>query len=601
MRKSALNRHSILLALVILLTLAFPAVGGAYRVNQLGKFMVFAILALSLDLVWGYTGILSLGQAAFFGLGAYIAGLALKKLPLIWLYPALTGAILLPGLAALGLGRLMFYRKIGGAYFAIITLAVSLVSMQTALVWYDVTGGTNGIAGIPSLVLALPDLSPHRLGSHEMFYLLAAALLGTFYLSRWIVTSPFGKLLMAIRDNEDRTEFFGYDTARYKTLVFAIAGGIAGLAGMLYAPQVGFVSPLLLGFVLSTEIVIWAAVGGRGTLLGAILGAIGTNFVASYLSELVLYYWLGIIGLIFVLVVMFFPDGLFPLLARALDRLWPAQVARPEAVFTWRPATQGVGTQQRVPGEAGNAPILELQGLIKSLGGLLAVNNVDLVLGAQELRCLIGTNGAGKTTLFNLITGWLRPDAGRVRFRGEDITRLKVWEIAARGIGRKFQIPNVYDSLSVADNLAIAARSRNNSLVGLLFRPHPVQLDALTQSILERTGLLERMHVPAAELSHGEKQRLEISMVLASRPHLLLLDEPTAGLTVEETRESARLIRTIFEQWAMPMIIIEHDMGFLREIASPVTVMHRGQVLAEGSMSDIVSNPDVQMVYLGRV
>jgi urea ABC transporter ATP-binding protein UrtD len=259
------------------------------------------------------------------------------------------------------------------------------------------------------------------------------------------------------------------------------------------------------------------------------------------------------------------------------------------------------GTQQRVPGEAGNTPVLEIRGLTKSLDGLLAVNNVDLVLREQELRCLIGTNGAGKTTLFNLITGWLRPDAGQVRFLGEDITRLKVWEIAVRGIGRKFQIPNVYDSLSVADNLAIAARSRNNSPTRLLFRPRPVKLDALTQSILERTGLLQRLQAPAAELSHGEKQRLEISMVLASRPRVLLLDEPTAGLTVEETRESARLIRTIFEQWAIPMIIIEHDMGFLREIASPVTVMHRGQVLAEGSMSDIVSNPDVQTVYLGRV
>jgi branched-chain amino acid transport system permease protein len=600
-RKSALNRHSILLVFTILLTLAFPAVAGAYRVNQVGKFMVFAILALSLDLIWGYTGILSLGQAAFFGLGAYIAGLALKRLPPIWLYPALMGAILLPGLVALGLGRLLFYRKISGVYFSIITLAVSLISMQTALVWYSVTGGTNGVAGIPSLTLMLSGLPPYQLGSREMFYLVAAALLGTFYLSRWIVASPFGKLLMAIRDNEDRTEFFGYDTAHYKTLVFAIAGGIAGLAGTLYAPQVGFVSPLLLGFVLSTEVVIWSAVGGRGTLLGPILGAIGINLIASYLSEHVLYYWLAIIGLIFVLVVMFFPDGIFPLLARGLDRLWPARITGSGAVSTDHPAPPMPGTQQRVPGEAGNTPVLEIRGLTKSLDGLLAVNNVDLVLREQELRCLIGTNGAGKTTLFNLITGWLRPDAGQVRFLGEDITRLKVWEIAVRGIGRKFQIPNVYDSLSVADNLAIAARSRNNSPTRLLFRPRPVKLDALTQSILERTGLLQRLQAPAAELSHGEKQRLEISMVLASRPRVLLLDEPTAGLTVEETRESARLIRTIFEQWAIPMIIIEHDMGFLREIASPVTVMHRGQVLAEGSMSDIVSNPDVQTVYLGRV
>lgn len=321
MMRAALGRQPVLLALVILLVLAFPTVGGAYRTNQVGKFMAFAILALSLDLVWGYTGILSLGQAAFFGLGAYITGLALKNVPLLWLAPALVAAILLPAVLALGLGRLMFYRKIGGAYFAIITLAVSLVAMQTALVWYGVTGGTNGIASIPSLALALPGRPPYHLGSREMFYLLAATLIGSYYLARWVVASPFGKLLMAIRDNEDRTEFFGYDTARYKTLIFAIAGGLAGLAGALYAPQVGFVSPLLLGFVLSTEVVIWTAVGGRGTLLGPILGAIGINLVASYLSELVLYYWLAIIGLIFVLVVVFFPDGLFPWLARTLDRL----------------------------------------------------------------------------------------------------------------------------------------------------------------------------------------------------------------------------------------------------------------------------------------
>lgn len=242
--------------------------------------------------------------------------------------------------------------------------------------------------------------------------------------------------------------------------------------------------------------------------------------------------------------------------------------------------------------------VLELRNISKRFGGLQAIDRVNLTFKSGELRCLIGPNGAGKTTLFNLITGRIKPDEGQVIFQGKDITHLKPYQISRSGIARKFQVPTVFDELTILENLSIAARGqrRRGSLNFSSWNEKSV-LDQVKE-IMELVHLSGRGHEVAGTLSHGEKQWLEIGMVLAYHPKLMLLDEPTAGMSPHETIETSGIIRTISQ--SITTVVIEHDIKFLREIAEHVTVLHHGAVIAEGTFEEIEGIDLVRDVYLGR-
>jgi len=231
--------------------------------------------------------------------------------------------------------------------------------------------------------------------------------------------------------------------------------------------------------------------------------------------------------------------------------------------------------------------VLEARGVVKEFGGLRAVAGVDLTLRRGELRCLIGPNGAGKSTFFKLLAGVLRPTAGTIRFKGLDLSRLEPHEVARAGIGIKFQVPRVYDRLSVAENLWLAAN----------FRHGRAAAGAAVERALAQVGFGERREATVAHLSHGDRQWVEIGMVLAAEPELILLDEPTAGMTRAEARRTAGLVREINRR--ATVVVVEHDMDFVRQLAATVTVLHRGAVLAEGSMDEIRDNATVRDIYLG--
>lgn len=241
--------------------------------------------------------------------------------------------------------------------------------------------------------------------------------------------------------------------------------------------------------------------------------------------------------------------------------------------------------------------VLETQNLTKQFGGVVAVNELNYAVEEGELRCLIGTNGAGKTTLFNLVTGALKPTSGEVYFRGVNITGLSPHQICRMGIGRKFQSPNVFQELSVSDNIRVAAQGKVGFL-DLALHTYDETFEEQLPTLLKSIRLYEKKDLRASSLSHGQQQWLEIGMVLANRPSLLLLDEPTAGMTMAETRETVGLIRDISA--GMTTIVIEHDIGFVREIAETVTVMYRGRVLAEGCLDEVERDEMVRDVYLGR-
>jgi len=330
---------AILLAIVLL---AAPLVLSDFRTNLLGKILTFGILALSLDLIWGYAGMLSLGHSVFFGLGAYsfamylkleasAGGLpdfmfwsGLKELPFFWVpfqhvWIALPMVVIIPGVLAGAIGYLVFRSRITGVYFALITQAFALIVSILFIGQQPYTGGTNGLTNLTS-VFGHSIYNPST--QLALYFISVGVLIAAYLLCVGIVSSPFGRLLVAIRDDENRVRFSGYDPALIKTAVYCVSAALAGIGGALFAPQVGIVSPTMMGIVPSIEVAVWVAVGGRGTLIGAIIGAVIVNYAKTLLSESFPDIWTYFLGALFIGSVLLFPRGIIGLLRREGWR-WP--------------------------------------------------------------------------------------------------------------------------------------------------------------------------------------------------------------------------------------------------------------------------------------
>ena len=300
--------RSVVFGLLIIL----PLIGDDYLIVQLTQYLVYGIFAIGLSLVWGYGGILCFGHAVFFGLGAYVMALTAKGM-----IPGISGilttslmgiiiAVVVVALFAVVLGYFLFYGRLSGPYLGIVTLAIAVIAERIAVKWYYI-GGYNGLVNVPPLSIAGLEI----ISIKPLFYVILAIGLGVYLVCDRIVRSPFGTILAAVRDNEVRAEFFGYNIAGFKIMIFAIGAAVAGLAGALFAAVTEFVSPTMLGFGLSTEVLIWVALGGKEVLLASFLGAMLVRVLESYLSDLLTYYWILILGLFFVFCVMFFPKGVF--------------------------------------------------------------------------------------------------------------------------------------------------------------------------------------------------------------------------------------------------------------------------------------------------
>jgi urea ABC transporter permease protein UrtC len=274
------------------------------------------MFAMSLDIIWGYVGIFSFGHAVFFGLGGYFMTLITKQMiPFMMTfhstYSGLIFAIGMPALFAMLLGYFLFYSRIAGPYFAILMLAIAVIFERIAVDWYFV-GGFNGIFDIPPLTLSIPRLYAYEITQPTLlYYVILGVTVGSYLFCYRVVSSPFGSILSAIKDNEERVEFFGYNVALYKIKIYVISAGLAGLAGALFASVFSYVGPTIIGFVLSTEVLIWVILGGKGTLVGAMLGAILVRFLEAFLSDIMAYYWILLLAFIFIICVMFFPKGVF--------------------------------------------------------------------------------------------------------------------------------------------------------------------------------------------------------------------------------------------------------------------------------------------------
>jgi urea transport system permease protein len=310
------DRRRLFQAIFLLAFLVFPLFGDEYIIGQLPQFLIYGIFAMSLDLIWGYVGIISFGHAVFFGLGGYLMALVTKQMiPFITAihstYAGFIFAIGVPALFAVFLGYFLFYSRIAGPYFAIVMLSIAVIFERIAVDWYYV-GGFNGIFSIPPLTFSIPWICTYEITSPTLiYYVILLITVGCYLFCYRVIRSPFGSILAAIKDNEERVEFFGYNISGYKIKIYAISAGLAGLAGALFAAVFSYVGPTIIGFTMSTEVLIWVILGGKGTLLGALMGAILVRSLEAALSDLLVYYWILILGLIFVVCVMFFPRGVF--------------------------------------------------------------------------------------------------------------------------------------------------------------------------------------------------------------------------------------------------------------------------------------------------
>ena len=351
-------------------------------------------------------------------------------------------------------------------------------------------------------------------------------------------------MIHAIRDAENRARFLGYRVESYKLWVFVVSAAMAGVAGALYVPQVGIINPGEFAPINSIEAVIWVAVGGRGTLVGAAAGAVLVNYAKTYFTGALPEVWLYALGGI----------------VRARHAV-PA--ARP------RGAAAVGGAQMKLD------KTLYLEKLTVSFDGFKALDSLSLYVDPGELLCVIGPNGAGKTTMMDVITGKTRPDSGTAWFgRAIDLLALTEPEIAQAGIGRKFQKPSVFEFLTVFDNLELALKGDKSFWKALVARLTPAQRERIDK-VLEITGLTALRDTQAKALSHGQKQWLEIGMLLMQEPELLLVDEPVAGMTPQETERTAELLVSLAGDHSV--VVVEHDMDFVRSIARRVTVLHEGQ------------------------
>lgn len=569
------------------LLLALAAVIGAnltlgeFRSGQISLFLSLAVLAVSLDLVWGHAGILSLGQLLPFGTAAYFSAklnIAQPELSSI----GIVGSVVLGAAVSYLVGVAAFRRRLSLIVVGLLTFMLSLTFEQIAEQWREVTGGFTGLTGVPRFNLFGYETSN---GAQDLLISVVAILaIGAV---AWLVSRPFGAVLIGIRENERRMEACGYDITSLKIWTFTLGGAIAGLAGALYVHRTGFVSPGIFGFTLATNVVLWTLIGGRGTIVGPVVGTLLINFASAALADAWLQYWVLATGVIFIAAVILVPEGVVPALL--------ALVGRPPRTSRTLDLVELVGHETDT-----SSAIIDASNIEKRFGSFTVLSDISLTMDTPELRCLIGPNGAGKTTLLDLLCGQQGHQDGDVSMLGQSLTSKPAWQFARHGVSRKFQAPQVIDSLSVSENIAVAAWGPTSRPIRLAAQGWSAHVAKGSLEILDRTGLNQRRNDPAGELSHGEKQWLEIAMAMAGNCRVLLLDEPTAGMTVAESLDAAELLRQLHSEFNLPILIVEHDMAFIRAVADRVTVLARGGLLADGSVSEVENDPAVRAVYLGE-
>ncbi|QIG95847.1 MULTISPECIES: ABC transporter permease subunit [unclassified Bradyrhizobium] len=581
--------------------------------NTVNRILVWGLFGLGFDILFGFTGLLSFGQSAFYGTGGFVAAWLLTRAG----FPNVVLALVIGMIAAAAAGYLigLIALRRTGIYFAMITVAIAEVFFFVEFnPLSDFTGGENGLPGVPTPSFNLGFTTLHFTTGWSLYQFLALCYFIGVVIALRIVRSPVGAVFNAIRDNPLRATAVGHNIHGYKLTAFVIAAAYAGFAGGLLGVLQAFMPPDAFTFDTSGQLVMQTAIGGRGTLFGPLVGAAVWLSLQDFLQAALGLgaAWKLVLGIVFVLLVCFLRRGIIGGLAD-LYRLvtGPRRTSEPDesapetvAVTSERRAAAAAAPMPAPPRTDSNpsGPILQARGLTKRYGGLLANSDIDFTVNHGELRGIIGPNGAGKSTFFKMLTCEVHPTSGTIVFGGRDITGMNVTDVCQLGLTKSYQVNQLFAGLTVRENLVIAALSGLRGKFKLdLFR----SIDSIpglserVQQTLELVNLTSRPDTPVSELAYGEKRRLEIGLALATSPSLLLLDEPLAGMSPRERVETVKLLKSISQ--GRTMIIIDHDMDALFELAERVTVLQEGRVLVEGTPEEIKNNSTVQEAYLGGV
>jgi branched-chain amino acid transport system permease protein len=596
-------------ALTILGLIAAPFVLPhlGFTPTTINRILVWGLVGIGFDLLFGYTGLLSFGQSAFFGSGGMFAAYLLTQTSM----QSTIGALLIGTVAAGAIGfviGLIALRRTG-IYFAMITVAIAEVFFFVEFnPLSDFTGGENGLPGVPTPTLNLGFTKLDFSGDLSMYAFLAFWYFVGLVIALRLVRSPFGLVLRAIRENPLRAQALGHNIQRYKLAVFVLAAMYAGFAGGLLGLMQGFMPPDAFMFDTSGQIVMQTAIGGAGTLFGPLLGAAVWLYLSDFFQTTLNLgaTWRLILGIVFVLLVVFLRHGLAGAISDIYRRMrrdkQGAQPAATAPVVTRKPLGSNATKMGHKATKGKEGVLLSATGLTKHYGGLAANSDIDFSVNHGEIRGIIGPNGAGKSTFFKMLTCEVEPTAGKIVFDGRDITKMGVIDACQMGLTKSYQINQLFEKLTVRQNLEIAVLGvvRGKFRLDMFKSLHKVgQLNDQVEGTASLVHLTERLDAPVSELAYGEKRRLEIGLALATSPSLLLLDEPLAGMSTQERIETVSLLKAIAE--GRTLIIIDHDMDSLFELAGKVTVLQEGRLLVEGTPEEIKNNPLVQEAYLGGV
>ena len=544
----------------------------AYSLNLLMQAATYAIAVLGLTIVLGYTGQINLAQAAFFGIGAYSVALGTTAFGLSFWGALAIGALLAAGAGAvLGLTSL----RLGGHYLAMVTISFQTILTLVLTNWVAFTRGPDGVPNIRRPAL-LAESGPY-LG------LCIAALFAVAWFVWRLKTTKLGRAMQAVRDNELAANVIGVDAYATKVAAFTLSAVLGGFGGALFAGGFTYVSPDQFSFAESVVFLTMVLLGGAAAPAGAVLGTGLLILLPEWLRFLKVIY-LAVYGGAVILIMIFMPDGIWGYAMTWWRRLNPARPVDPGIIAPLALTRETASRDDSV--------ILSVHGLSKHFGGLKAVDEVDLTIRRNTVHALIGPNGSGKTTLLNVLNGIVRLTTGSIALDGVNITRLPPHRRAGHGLGRTFQNIRLFGAMSVLDNVIVGAERPHNEVPAGGLERHAL-------AALDFVGIAAHAGARVGSLSYGHQRRVEIARALAGSPKLLFLDEPGAGLNHVEKDELVRLL-TRLKGHGLTILIIDHDMAMVEQVADHITVLNFGKRIADGTPSEVLRHPDVIAAYLGE-
>ena len=564
-----------ILACVAVVAVAFMLPSEGYYLNILMQAVTYAIAVSGLVVVLGYCGQISIAQAAFFGLGAYGVAIGMVDYHLGF-FPAWLCGIGAAGLlgVVLGLGSL----RLGGHYLAMVTISFQQILTLFLTNWLEFTHGPDGIRGIPR-----PRLGPISFEGGHAFLALCMVTLVIVTLAVWrLKTGRLGRAMQAVRDNELAAGTCGINVFATKVIAFGLSAVLGGIGGGLFAGGFQYISPDQFSFGESIVLLTMALLGGVQSPFGSLIGTMVLIILPEWLRVLKEVY-LALYGAAVILIMVFLPDGLWGLmLERVRKRAKPI-----------------LGDVPKLPllsqtGAARTDFVLTIEGLAKHFGGLKALDGISLAVRRGSVHALIGPNGSGKSTFINVITGLYKPTAGRVVFAGQDITHVPPYERNRAGLARTFQNIRVFRGMTVLENVMVGAERPGNDVA-----ENPAFVVERALAALDFVGLRGDAHRDVGALSYGHQRYVEIARALAATPQMLLLDEPAAGLNLTEKHELGELLKRL-KGHGLTILIIDHDMKLVEQVADHITVLNFGKRIADGMPKDVLNHPDVIAAYLGE-